>query len=499
MAAVLVAFGGGLGAPFHFDDHGMLADPAIASGDGWREVWRLGQTRPLTYFTFWVNHAVGGASPLGFHLVNLALHVGSTLLVWACLRRLIPLEAAYIAAFVFGLHPVQTEAVVYIFARSTLLATLVTLCALYCWLRGRHWLAVGVFGVALLAKEEVAAFPAVLAMLHLANSYNRAERGPLAAMFALAVAFVARVAYIATVTPGSGAGAHSGYRAVDYFLTQGWVILHYFQLVAIPVGFTVEPGIDLVRDWRGVACWASILFACYVAAKRSFTRLRAGFWFIAAILLILPTSSIFPAQDLAADRRLYLPMIGFAAMAGQALRRTSFPILLAAGGVVLAMLSFARTDVWRSEVTLWEDAMRWAPRKLRPRLQLARVTDPATALRLVEEARNLEPDNPDVASELGRLHLESGRYSEALSEFGRALAARPGDPLMLNNRGASLLALGLREPAIADFRSALNADACRFDALLNLRRAGVPTELPPQCRLTERQTDLWNGSLPTIR
>jgi hypothetical protein len=491
--AALITFGAALLAPFHLDDHGMLADPSIASRDGWRDVWRLGQTRPLTYFTFWLNHAAGGDDPAGYHAVNLLLHASSAVLAFACLRRLIPLEAAVIAGFVFALHPAQTEAVVYIFARSTLLSTFLALCAVYAWLRGRHWLAVGVFAAAMLAKEEVAAIPAVLAMLHLANSHNRAERPPLAAMFAIALALVGRVAYVATVTPGSGAGAQSGYRAADYLLTQGWVILRYFQLLAVPVGFTIDPDIELVADWRGAACWAAIGFACFVATRR-FMRLRAGFWFIAAILLLLPTSSIFPAQDLAADRRLYLPMFAFAAMAGQALRGTAFPTLLGAGGVLLAMLSYARVDVWRSEVTLWEDAMRWAPRKVRPRIQLSRATtDPAAAMRVMEEARAMEPDNPDVASELGRLHLVAGRYSEALKEFGRELAARPGDPLALNNRGASLLALGLREPAIADFRAALDRDPCLFDARMNLRRAGEAAAPPPGCRLTDRQRALWRG------
>ena len=210
-------------------------------------------------------------------------------------------------------------------------------------------------------------------------------------------------------------------------------------------------------------------------------RARAGFWLIGALILLAPTSSIFPAADLAADRRLYLPMLGFAAIAGILLERTTYPVLLTSGGVVLAMLSFARTDVWSSEVRLWEDAMQWAPDKARPRVQLARVSPPDQALNYLLEAKRIAPDDPLVASELGRVFIERNQASEALSEYGRAVALRPGDPLALNNRGVALLMLGIREHAVTDFREALKINPCLRDARNNLRLAGIPTATPDGC------------------
>lgn len=495
VAAVVIAFGGTLWAPFHYDDFGMLADPAITSADGWRDVWRFTQTRPLTYFSFWANYALGGESPRGFHAVNLLVHLASSVLLWLCLSRLVTRQAALIAAMIFGLHPVQTEAVAYVFARGTLLATMFCIGALYAWIRGRHWLCVGLFILGMLSKEECAAFPALLALMHVTMSRNRAERPPIAAMFAISLALVARVAYATVVIPGSGAGTQAGITPLAYLLTQGWAILRYVQLFAVPVGFTVDPQIDVVADWRGVLCWGAILFTCVVAARFA-ERLGAGLWLIAGLLLLLPTSSIFPAQDLAADRRLYLPMICFATAAAQVLRRTEFPILLVAGACVMALFSAARTEVWASEASLWEDAMRQAPAKLRPRLQLARVSEPATAIRLLEEARISAPGNADVASELGRAYLMSGDSSNALKEFGRAVALRPNDALAINNRGVALSRLALREPAAADFRRAIEIDPCYFDARLNLRKSGIESTLPDSCRISDRQRQLWKESSP---
>lgn len=485
-AAILLTFGRALLAPFHFDDYALLVDPAVTSASGWLDVWRPAQTRPLTYFTFWVNHRLGGASPAGYHAANLAIHIAAAFLVLLCLRRLMPARAALIAAFIFALHPLQTEAVVYVFARSTLLASCLVFASFLSWLNGRHWAAVVWFAAALLAKEEVAAFPVFLGLLHLTARPDARTRNPIAAMLALAFLAVARVAAIASLTPGSGAGAAAGVSPLDYFLTQGYSLLRYLQLALVPVGFTVDPDIPILRDWRGIVCWIAII-GLIAGSLRAVRDLRMGFWFLAALILIAPTSSIFPAADLAADRRMYLPMLAFSAVVGRLVERTAYPVLLTAGAIVLGMLSFARTDVWLSEARLWEDAVQWAPEKTRPRVQLARVSPPDAALNYLLEAKRIAPDDPLVASELGKVFLERGSASEALAEYGRAVALEPRNAMAISNRGVALSMLGMRDHAIADFRQALELDPCLVDTRRNLRAAGVVTALPQGCRLSDAQ------------
>jgi hypothetical protein len=121
--AALAAFGASLGSSFHFDDYAIFAEPSIASPHGWWEVWRPMQTRPLTYFTFWLNFEFGGKHPLGYHALNLALHLAAVLLLYDVLRRLLDRPAALLAAALFALHPMQAEAVNYVWARSALLMT----------------------------------------------------------------------------------------------------------------------------------------------------------------------------------------------------------------------------------------------------------------------------------------------------------------------------------------------------------------------------------------
>ena len=228
--------------------------------------------------------------------------MGAVLLAYECLRKLAPERTAAIAAAIFAVHPLQAEAVDYVWGRSIVLATLLCLAALWEWLDGREWIAVAWFAAALLAKEEVAAFPVALWLLR-----GKGRRGSPAhwAMLALSVAAGARVIYATAVTPGAPAGLQAGITPWKYFLAQGPVILRYLRLLAVPWGFSVDPAISVPPLWLGVLAWMAVA-ALAVAAWRYCK------WPIAGLLLLLPSSSIFPAADLAADRRMYLPMIGFA-------------------------------------------------------------------------------------------------------------------------------------------------------------------------------------------
>ncbi len=485
LAAALLAFGPSIFGPFHLDDHALFSDPLVTSMDGWWRLWGIGQTRPLTRFTFWLNYQLGGRHPAGYHTVNLALHLGAVWLAWIALSRLVPRRPAAIAALWFAVHPIQAEAVCYVFARSNLLMTVLCLLALRCWTRGRFWAAAAWFASALLAKEECAAFPVLLALLHVSISRNRAEWKPIGVMLALAVAAGVRVAWVGAVTAGSGVGFESGVAPADYVASQGPVILRYLRLLLVPVGFTIEPDVGATTAWTAWLSWM-LLAAAAILATRRFRRAREGFWFLAGLALLAPSSSLFPAQDLSADRRMYLPLVAFAAAAAFPLERLKTPFIAVA---LAAFFGFAvhRSTIWNSPRALWGEAVRANPTRVRPRIQLARSVHAPDALVVLREAAKLAPDDPAIAAELGRVLFELGQPAEALGEFGRALALAPRDARAWNNRGGVLLAMRQDQAAREDFARALALDPCLFDARLNLRKSGVPVTSPAGCRFTPEQ------------
>ncbi|MGA2270182.1 MAG: hypothetical protein ABSH44_17055 [Bryobacteraceae bacterium] len=475
LAAALAAFGASLGSGFHFDDYAIFSDPVLRSGWGWLEVWGWRRTRPLTNLTFWLNYQAGRQDALGYHALNLLLHLGAVLLAYECLQRLLPEGAAskrvaLAAAALFAVHPLQAEAVNYVWGRSIVLAALLCFASLLCWITGRRWAAVAWFAAALLAKEECAAFP--LALMWLTPGKPRG-RSQIVAMLGLSVAAGARVVYAAAVTPGAPAGIHAGISLWKYLLVQGPVIWRYVRLLAAPYGFTVDPDIHVPAVWLGLLAWAAIA-ALAMAAWRHGSKSAPARWLLAGLILLIPSSSVFPAADLAADRRMYLPMLGFAAAGGWLLTRVRTPALAAVVVAALAGVSVGRTQVWMTEERLWREAVRRAPEKVRPKIQLARAVPAAEALELLAEARRLAPYDPAVAAETGKILLAEGQAAAALEEFGHALALDPKDARNFNNRGVALEALWQTEAARQDFQRALEIDPGLTEARQNLESLPPP-------------------------
>lgn len=450
--AVLAVFGQAVSHGFVYDDFAIFSS----------ELWRPPYTRPLTLLSFRIDLATG---PEVGHGLNIALHAANTMLLLEVLQRWIPLPAARVAALVFALHPLQAEPVNYIWARSTLLMTFFCLLSL----RHLHTLprALVFFALALLSKEECVAFP--LVVLLLSPGVPKALIGTMLAMSGAAGAFTW---WAANTVAGSQAGGQALYTPLTYLATQGLVILRYLQLLVFPLGpFTVEPSVPLGQWWAWLAVGAIVAIAIR----------RRTMWLLGGILLLLPSSSMFPANDLAADRRMYLPLISFSAAVGL-LAVVQGKYVLPAVALVLGSMSFVQSRHWKSESTLWTHVLEHKEQSVRARVHLARAGHP-DAVPMLLRAKSIAPDDPLVASELGRMYLEEKRVPEALSEFGRALALEPRNPQAIANRGVALLMLGQRDAARSDFERALQLDPCASGARHNLSQMDLdPGPVPSQCR-----------------
>ena len=522
IVAALLAHAGGLQAPFHFDDHSLPGDPAMGRADGWVDILtNLERTRPLTYLTFWLNERADGFEPRGYHAVNLALFGLLLALTARLYDRLVPHLAAVAALAVFALHPLQTEAVAYVFARATLLAAIFVVLSWLAWTAERRWTAVGWFVLAMLSKEEAAALPVFLAGYELLwrRGSLRSVAAPLGALLAAVAVFAARLLYAIERTPGAGAGAEAG--AVSwwsYLLTQSRAVWLYLRLLAAPYGQNLD------RDWQPstgfdaptALAWVALLGAVGLALR--WVRRRPEiYWWLGGLILLAPTSSVLPLADLTAERRMLLPMLSFSLGAGLLLRRLPPRAALAslvAVGVALGALTVRRTQVWVSSESLWRDAVEKSPNKVRPKLQLARALEDGGAVRLaerqelIEQARRLEPRNPLPLAELGVFHLQRGDPAEALATFEQARELAPEDPQIRANIGSSLWLLGRRVEAVEAFRTALALDPCNFDArnnlMLAMRLVGMTDELerlaqaPPGCRFSAQQRQALEGVAPAV-
>src|SRR5438874_1000250 len=94
-----LAYANSLFGPFIFDDH-----VAIVENESIRAWWRFSRVfaperelptagRPLVNLSFALNYAVGGLHVIGYHLVNVAVHLLCGLLLFGIIRRTLELPA----------------------------------------------------------------------------------------------------------------------------------------------------------------------------------------------------------------------------------------------------------------------------------------------------------------------------------------------------------------------------------------------------------------------
>jgi hypothetical protein len=397
-AVAVLAYLPSLGGPFHFDDYNVIVDyPTVHS---WSTLFERagGGVRAVLKASYVLNWTLD-PGPLGFHLVNIALHAANTVLLFLIGRRLVPdnvrnyfVSPALLAALLFALHPMQTEAVTYISGRSSSLMAAFYLSALLLYLRGAHWALSGLlFVLAVATRETAVTLPAALLLIELCRGTAwRTIVQRQAAHWLLLVAGVAVVLtnprYFELLAYGYGERSLG-----DNLLTQiGGVSYLIWHLVGLH-DLNIDPALPSITEWSAALAFQFVLlfalFALGVANLRRRPWLAFGIlWFF---LQLAPTNSIVPRLDVANDRQLYLACWGlFFALAVQIDWPRAVAValcLLFAGASVIRQLDY------RDEITLWEASVRSSPWNAR------------------------------AHNNLGYAYYQAGRKPEARREFQTAL------------------------------------------------------------------------------
>src|SRR5215831_2147992 len=236
--AGLAVFSSSFCHPFHFDDVLIVNDSNVRNPAQWVHFFNPLHLRQLTFFTFYLNNLVGGIHPAGYHIVNVAIHMANSILLFFLLARFVDKWMATTAAALFLLHPIQTAAVLYVYERSTLLACFFSLLALIALADRRTALAIVLFILAFEGKESAIAVPLAVAVLYRGKGLSKTRLITFIAAVVPAIAAIGVLAYWHEQTVGINAAAQvSPFR---YLLTETRVAYTYLRLLCLPHSQSLE-------------------------------------------------------------------------------------------------------------------------------------------------------------------------------------------------------------------------------------------------------------------
>jgi protein O-mannosyl-transferase len=491
IVAGLVLFGASFNDPFHFDDVLITNDSNVTNPAHWNHFVNPLHLRELTFFSFYLNHLIVGDNPAGYHVVNVLLHIANAALLFLLLGQFFERWIAAGAAAVFLVHPVQTEPVLYIYQRSTLLACFFSLLALLTLSKGRKWTAVALFILAFESKESAIAVPLAVAAVGGARARQREASdndrrgfristssavidrryrfGLIIGALVLAVITLAVLVYWGESTVGIVAA--SDISPVRYFMAQTRIFYTYLRLLFFPYPQSLEYEFPAAVGILPLVGIIVIIAGAIWLATTDRWRLP-GLCILAFLLLLAPTSSIVPSADAAFEHRLYLPMLAFSVLAAVVLSKIPYRTQITAALLcILAVLTIQRGTVWATDTALWEDTVKHAPGKARVWFNLGGAylqADPDKARSALTRALQLDPDFVEALYDIGTIEQRKRNWPAAIANYERAVEKRPDYWPAWNNMGNTLFAMGQSQRAVECFEKTLSLNPDYWPAQYNI-------------------------------
>lgn len=379
--AVLLAYCNVFSGVFQFDDYKVIVNAKEThSWDVWFGSLSSGY-RPLLKLTYLFNYTLGEGT-FSFHLFNLLLHLGNSVLVYllvlqfgiCCGIERNWRQAALFAGLLFAVHPVHSEAVTYLSGRSAALMTFFYLAALWVYARslapGRsrlRYLSLLLFMLAVLSKESAMLFP--LGLL----AWEWACRTPWHVILKRLWPY-----WLLFVLAGMVLLLHPKYWTLmsesvqlrslhDSFLTQIYVTVAQLGKLVWPLALNIDPDYPVIQEIGMVIpqiLLLLMLLAVALLSRRKRPWISLGLvWLILHLLLL---NTFFPRADIANERQLYWAdwamLCALAVEAEYWVGRRAVLLVLVG---ILAGLTLHRNTAYYSEVALWEDAVAKSPNKAR--------------------------------------------------------------------------------------------------------------------------------------
>jgi tetratricopeptide (TPR) repeat protein len=544
-----IAYANALPNSFHFDDiHGIVANPTVHNlkylpayfsdpstfSMSMKQDWR-----PVLQISYLLNYLLGGLNPTLFRLFNLVVHVGTAFLIYLIVAEMTErfpptladesrwssIATPLVPALLFAVHTANTEAVNYIWARSSMLVAFWYLLAFYCFLRGPfsgrtngsnlwHGGGLACYALGLGTKATAITLPAILwlyELLFLNPAHQnppklfRAEPWRLNKYLPIMALFIAYLVLRAVLLPSTfmrvvAPEADPAYQSPGTYLftaIRSWI--YYLRLFLWP-----HP---LIGDFHGfgwsysfwepsvlIALGVVILILGLARRVRNSEPLITffAFWFFIALL---PEASIVPLTEPIFVYRAYLAYAGLSVAVtlislkawawvwdalksrgrrGPARFWASYSLVVSLILGILTAATITRNIDWRTEMTLWSDVLGKDPTNPRAHMYLGLDyldrENYKEAGRMFEKAVALAPKDAYAYMLRGYFNDRVDRNDRALADLNQAIQLDPRSHYNFFFRGELYRKLGEYEKALSDYEAAAELQPFSADAYSGIAR-----------------------------
>ncbi len=488
--------------------------------------------RPLSLVLFAAEYPFFGASPTGYHFMNVLIFAGCVIMLFLFLDKLFggkKTAVAFVASLIFAVHPIHTEVVANIKSCDELLCFFFGFLSLNIFVNymksGKMLqLILGVFVLflAFISKETVIAFLGIIPLVfffYINDDKKRAVYITAGSAVVFAIFMIIRSHILTEYNANQPAGVEfidnalsKAPNMVAKITTEAVVLGMYLKLMFIPhpllctYSFNAIPYADLA-DWRFWLSLLAYLGMIYVAVTR-FIKNKKDPWafciiFYLATLFLFSNIPFLMGAELA-ERFAFFASVGFclaAALAveqwllkGEAvnimsLKSTKVLAVLIPVSLIFGGLTVARNANWKDNITLYRADVANSPNDCRlyhnVASSLAEDVYPTISdtikkkemdnesLNYLRHALTIYPEYADVHVEMGRIYDRKRRYDSAEYHDALALQLNPINFTATNNLGSVYLTSGKYPQAIAMFKKALELNPNFKFPYINLARTYV--------------------------
>lgn len=442
----------------------------------------LGMYAPITWMAYGLGQVLSGKEAWGYHTLALALHALNSVMVWLMLKKLTGWRwAAWLAALLFAVHPMQVEAVSWAAALSTVLFTTFYLGSILTYLRFSDsgvtaWMiaSLGAFVLAVLSKSAAVTLPLVLLAIDFYKNEKLLGKNWLSKIpFFLISLLFGVYTFVTREREGHDIELMSAaFTFVDRFFMVSQTLLFYPVKLLVPLGFSISyPFVKMDGMWpwtyhAAPLALAGIAYAVWRFARNDKDVLLGLALYLLPLLVMLPYRTV-GSFELRSDRYVYFSCIGLFFLGAIFLERTKLTTPLRLGipfalAIVLGFLANNQTGVWKTGEALFNNCVEKTPESSLCQCNLAYNEllsyDFQGAIKHYSEALKYDPNTVEAYNGRAQAYLNNRQFDLALSDFTKALEGGIVTPRLHLGRGKCLVILNRASEALPDLNKSIELE-----------------------------------------